>query len=518
MGKSRGGKWLKGMLFGKKSSKSGLSKKLGPEKESTVSFDASPEISAPQSVPLLNDPASLRKGEENIEIAKDNIAAVQPNAVSVEKSLADAERDGKAASLVQATFRGYLARRAFHVLKGIIRLQALIRGHLVRRQAIATLRCMQAIVNLQRMIRGQMSSGINPSFKSEKMWKNSFICKLLVSSPSAVPLNLHYDPLDPNNAENWLERWSSSHIWEALPQARKGAGSRFQKQQNAGQHGEVEPTRSKRVVRKSPTNNADNISASASDFEKPIRGIRKSSTNKPDPVQEQAQSELERVKRNLRKVTAASKEVMEGLETVTEKPKISTTETSLPTPDESVKGTEETAEIIDVEKTSIVEEAIQVGGESPAKLSITEMVDSVHENSVLVEIDPSGDDQKAKGNSATMDEVTPKDEQSGKVVHKTKRRMSLPVKQELSENVAVNTSNLPSYMAATESAKAKLKGHGSARFSQEGVENGFVRRHSLPSSANGKLTSMSPRVQRQFHVNGKTGGREDSGEKPGWRR
>ncbi|KAI4387786.1 hypothetical protein MLD38_000188 [Melastoma candidum] len=221
MGKSRGGKWIKSMLFGKKTSKSGLSKKLGSEKELAISFDASPEISAPQSVPLLNDPASLRKGEENIEIAKDNIAAVQPNAVSVEKSLADAERDGKAASLVQATFRGYLARRAFHVLKGIIRLQALIRGHLVRRQAIATLRCMQAIVNLQRMIRGQMSSGTNPSFKSEKLWKNSFICKLLVSSPSAVPLNLHYDPVDPNNAENWLEHWSSSHFWEALPQARK---------------------------------------------------------------------------------------------------------------------------------------------------------------------------------------------------------------------------------------------------------------------------------------------------------
>ncbi|KAI4387787.1 hypothetical protein MLD38_000189 [Melastoma candidum] len=210
---------------------------------------------------------------------------------------------------------------------------------------------------------------------------------------------------------------------------------------------------------------------------------------------------------------------MEGSETVTEKPKISTTETSSPTPDESVKGTEDAAEIIDVEKTSIVEEPIQVGGEFPAKSSlISEMVDLVHENSISVEIDPSGDDQKAKGNPATVEEVTPKEEESGKVVHKTKHRMSLPAKQELSEDVAVNTSNLPSYMAATESAKAKLKGHGSARFSQDGVENGFVRRHSLPSSANGKLTSMSPRVQRHVHVNGKSGGREDSGEKPGWRR
>lgn len=47
------------------------------------------------------------------------------------------------------------ARRAFRALKGIIRLQALIRGHLVRRQAVATLRCMQAIVRIQALARGQ---------------------------------------------------------------------------------------------------------------------------------------------------------------------------------------------------------------------------------------------------------------------------------------------------------------------------------------------------------------------------
>lgn len=46
------------------------------------------------------------------------------------------------------------ARRAFRALKGIIRLQALIRGHLVRRQAISTLRCMLGIVKFQAIVRG----------------------------------------------------------------------------------------------------------------------------------------------------------------------------------------------------------------------------------------------------------------------------------------------------------------------------------------------------------------------------
>ena len=46
------------------------------------------------------------------------------------------------------------ARRAFRALKGIIRLQALIRGHLVRKQAVVTLCCMYGIVKLQALVRG----------------------------------------------------------------------------------------------------------------------------------------------------------------------------------------------------------------------------------------------------------------------------------------------------------------------------------------------------------------------------
>ena len=47
------------------------------------------------------------------------------------------------------------ARRAFWALKGIIRLQALIRGHLARRQAVATLCSMLGIVKFQALIRGR---------------------------------------------------------------------------------------------------------------------------------------------------------------------------------------------------------------------------------------------------------------------------------------------------------------------------------------------------------------------------
>ncbi|KAF5185809.1 Iq-domain [Thalictrum thalictroides] len=58
-----------------------------------------------------------------------------------------------AAIKIQTAFRGYLARKALRALKGVVRLQAMIRGQAVRRQVINTLNGLQTLVKIQSQFR-----------------------------------------------------------------------------------------------------------------------------------------------------------------------------------------------------------------------------------------------------------------------------------------------------------------------------------------------------------------------------
>ncbi|KAI6670304.1 hypothetical protein NL676_005189 [Syzygium grande] len=64
------------------------------------------------------------------------------------------ERKGQelAAIRIQAAFRGFLARKALRALRGIVRLQAIIRGRAVRRQAMTTLKRLQSIVDINSQV------------------------------------------------------------------------------------------------------------------------------------------------------------------------------------------------------------------------------------------------------------------------------------------------------------------------------------------------------------------------------
>lgn len=555
MGKKSPAKWIKAVLFGKKSSKSHLSKDVTGEKKSSAKAplgDLSLDSTA-LDPPLQNfdsgvDQVGLEKGTStdfacetaSLSSATHDIDLHVKGAISTDD--AELKRQEHAATKAQAAFRGYLARRAFRALKGIIRLQALIRGHLVRRQAVATLRCMQAIVRIQSLARGRRVRLLDPGHqllgkyrfevlkdseqRPAKLTANVFPRKLLVAVPTAMPLSIQYDECQPNSAWQWLERWSFSRFWEPLPQPKKVVEAKFLKKQGNKLSVETEAVRPKRSVKKVLTaSNGDAYAVSSSEPEKAKRNPRKFSNHHIEPVQDQPQNELEKVKRNLRKVSAALATPSERSETETEKAQqtpnlaqaeVITSKSLVPDVVEQmvVNSSEKTSDSApEIEKLAV--------SEAPLPVAVDEPSDVLHDHPTTGQ--QQSEDVGNTANSPVVNEEISMEDQTAK--ERTRRRKSLPTKQDNSENISQNTPSVPSYMAATQSAKAKLKAQGSPKVSDDGAENGFVRRHSLPSSANGKFNSLSPRMQKPVQANGKGGNKnrpmsssKDEKVLPGWRR
>ncbi|KAK8567260.1 hypothetical protein V6N12_005856 [Hibiscus sabdariffa] len=303
--------------------------------------------------------------------------------------------------------------------------------------------------------------------------------QLLASSPAVLPPGLQYGPEEPNSSWQWLQRWTKSRFWESPSKS-------------------IRSGKTKRSVRKLSNGKVVNGSNhSTSEHEKNKRGLRRVSGNSAaDSVQEHPQNELERVKRNLRKLSDSSKEVSDKSDIVKDK-----TKKTLKKP--SGSNDPDVSEHESAEKMRYVPAILSKMSNLEADLKLSLEDASLNEPNIRPAVDLSPAETNGKiEHMPVTEELSPKDEQVCDEISKAnQRRASFPAKIDNHANGFNTNPKVPSYMAPTESVKARLRGQGSPH---EDVDtDGLNRRHSLPSSTNSNTSSPSSRAQTRVRVAGK---------------
>ncbi|XP_022951892.1 protein IQ-DOMAIN 32-like [Cucurbita moschata] len=238
----------------------------------TIDFQSSANSTVPEKpaiVHFTNEEACVPnietpKGSDKVDVASENESKVDSKVENPKgsdkvdvgseyESKVDSEVKESIVIVIQAGIRGILARRELIKLKNVVKVQAAVRGFLVRRHAVGTLRCAQAIIKMQTIVRarrahlsrvrsaqdelykeiekenpdskiavkGEMTKSNSRYISIGKLLTNSFARQLLESTPRNKPITIKCVPSKNDSAWRWLERWLAVSSLEVLESAKE---------------------------------------------------------------------------------------------------------------------------------------------------------------------------------------------------------------------------------------------------------------------------------------------------------
>jgi hypothetical protein len=82
------------------------------------------------------------------------------------------QNQNASATKIQAAYRGYTGRRSFRALKGLVRLQGVVRGQNVKRQTVSAMKHMQLLVRVQSQIQSRRIQMLENQARYQAEFKN----------------------------------------------------------------------------------------------------------------------------------------------------------------------------------------------------------------------------------------------------------------------------------------------------------------------------------------------------------